>query len=197
MTTDQLKHWEADFGDAYTERNPVNWESIIPIWQTIVGGLSFKHIVEAGPNRGHNLRVLHHLGVASGNIIGVEPNPTAIQIARASSTHFSVLQGNLFELPFVDGYADLVITAGVLIHVALADLPRALAQIYRVSNRYILCAEYFAETETVIPYRGHDDLLWKRNFKQHYLDQFPNLKVIREGYFEEWGQTHWWLFEKA
>jgi hypothetical protein len=110
-----------------------------------------------------------------------------------------VLKGDVFALPFVDGYADLVFTAGVLIHIALDNLPRALAEICRVSNRYILSAEYFAETETIIHYRGHDDLLWKRNFKQHYLDQFPDLALVREGYWEkEYGfeRVHWWLFKK-
>lgn len=87
----------------------------------------------------------------------------------------------------------------VLIHIKLDDLPRALAEINRVSARYVLCAEYFAEEETVIEYRGYTDLLWKRNFKQHYLTAFPNLKVIKEGYWDAasgFDRTHWWLFER-
>jgi hypothetical protein len=88
----------------------------------------------------------------------------------------------------------------VLIHIAPDDLPRALAQIHRVSRRYILCAEYFAETLTEIVYRGQNDLLWKRNFKEDYLNQFADLAVIREGYWDVdagFDRAHWWLFEKA
>lgn len=200
MATEQLKQWQSEFGDAYTARNAVDWQVRLPAWQTMIGDLQLQHVVEVGPNRGHNLRAIAELGCASGNIVGVEPNPTAIQIARASSPLFSVLQGSAFELPFVDGYADLIFTAGVLIHISPDDLPRALAQIQRVSRRYILCAEYFAETLTEIVYRGQHDLLWKRNFKQDYLDQFPDLAVVREGYWDAdagFDRTHWWLFEKA
>jgi pseudaminic acid biosynthesis-associated methylase len=200
MSTEQLKQWESEFGDAYTERNAVDWHVKIPTWRVMVGDLKLNHVVEVGPNRGHNLQAIAELGCAEGNIIGVEPNRTAIEIARSSSNKFSVLHGNAFELPFVDSYADLVFTTGVLIHISLEDLPRAMSEIYRVSRRYILCGEYFAETETVIEYRGHTNLLWKRNFKQHYLDQFADLKVIKEGYWsleDGFDRTHWWLFEKT
>ena len=90
-------------------------------------------------------------------------------------------------------------TAGVLIHISLEDLTAALAEIYRVSGRYILAIEYFAQEETAIHYRGKDDLLWKRNFLKHYQTQFPDLTVIRSGYWgpeDGFDRAHWWLFEK-
>ena len=87
----------------------------------------------------------------------------------------------------------------MLIHIALPDLPSALAEIYRVSNQYILCIEYFAPEESEINYRGNTNLLWKRDFKQQYLAQFPDLTVVREGYWspeEGFDRANWWLFSK-
>lgn len=193
--TKQIDHWRGAFGDAYTERNKIDWQDLLTKWQEIIGNLELQHVVEVGPNRGHNLRAFHEIGVANGNLIGVELNQHAIQVARTQFPQISVLEGNVFELPFVDAYADLVFTSGVLIHIALADLPAALSEIYRVSGKYIIAVEYFAEQETTIHYRGHDDQLWKRDFKSHYLAQFPDLELVKEG---EWTskESHWWLFKK-
>jgi ubiquinone/menaquinone biosynthesis C-methylase UbiE len=91
-----------------------------------------------------------------------------------------VLYGHAFDLPFKNEYFDLVFSAGVLIHIPPDHLPEALREIYRVSKRYLLSIEYFAEQETVIHYRGHEDLLWKRNFFQHWQAQFADLVLIRK-----------------
>jgi hypothetical protein len=80
----------------------------------------------------------------------------------------------------------------------MKELPVVLGEIYRVSKRYVLAIEYVAEEETVIQYRSHDNLLWKRNFLAHYRSQFSDLMLIRNGH---WGpecgfdRTHWWLLE--
>jgi len=92
-----------------------------------------------------------------------------------------------------------VFTAGVLIHLPLASLSQALRNMHRASRRYLLSIEYSAETETAIPYRGSNELLWKRDFLRHYQAEFPTLALIGSGY---WGiengfdRTHWWLLEK-
>jgi hypothetical protein len=75
-----------------------------------------------------------------------------------------------------------------------------LESIYRVSRRYILAIEYFAEDDTVLNYRGHDNLLWKRDFGKRYQEQFPDLRLLKDGFRDaESGadETNWWLFEKV
>src|SRR5262249_10851693 len=110
------------------------------------------------------------------------------------------VEGSLARLPFPDRSIDLVFTAGVLIHVPLADLPAALGEIYRCSRRYVLAVEYAAAEETVIPYRGHSNLVWKRDFLGHYRAQFPDLRLLRQGFWgpeDHFDQCTWWLLEKA
>jgi ubiquinone/menaquinone biosynthesis C-methylase UbiE len=63
--------------------------------------------------------------------VGVEPNQYALELARALSVKVGILHGHSFDLPFKDGYFDLVFTAGVLIHIPLEDLPTALSEAYR------------------------------------------------------------------
>src|SRR5205823_5582911 len=89
-------------------------------------------------------------------------------------------QGSAFDLPYKDGFFDLVFTSGVLIHISPQEIDRAIAEIARCSRHAIWGFEYFAETYTAIPYRGRSNLLWKTDFAKLYTDQIPGLRVVRE-----------------
>lgn len=193
--TQQLDVWRGEFGQHYTDRNVVDPGQVVPVFQKILEGLPPRRILEVGCNRGHNLAALRTVAGPQAEVVGIEPNPYALQLAQQRE-HVRALAGDVFHLPFPDGAFELVFTAGVLIHIALANLPAALDEIYRCSRRYILAIEYFAEEETPINYRGHTALLWKRNFLKHYQDRFPDLAVVRQGYEESWDRSHWWLLEK-
>lgn len=198
--TEQLKIWQSDFGDAYTDRNPGDWRKRNAAFQVMLEGLSIGSVLEVGCNRGQNLIVMSELLGDRCELAGVEPNEYALGIAKASARNSRIVQGDAFDLEFKDGYFDLVMTACVLIHVSLSDLPRALNEIYRVSSHYLLAIEYFAEEETVIQYRDHNNLLWKRDFLGHYQTQFPDLDLVRQGYWgpeDGFDRTHWWLLEKS
>ena len=198
--TIQREVWEGEFGNAYTDRNVIDWRMRLPAFRQVLEGLPIRRILEVGCNRGHNLLALTDILGTEAEIVGLEPNHHALEQARAVSTQVAALYGCAQDIPFKNEYFDLVFTAGVLIHIPLVDLGAVLAEICRVSRRYILCIEYFAEEDTAIPYRGHDDLLWKRNFLRHYQTQCPELTLIRSGY---WGpehgfdRVHWWLLEKT
>ena len=177
----------------------MEWRTRLPLFRTMLQGLELRRILEVGCNRGHNLVALSEIFGPSTEIAGVEPNPHARALARAASPLTSILAGHAYELPFRDRSFDLVFTWGVLIHVPLRSLGDALAEIHRVSAGYVLAVEYFAERETRIPYRGQDDLLWKRDFLRHYLEKFPDLALVRQG---RWGHEHgadrvnWWLLRR-
>lgn len=195
----QLNTWHGEFGNAYTDRNPVDWQVRLPAFQTALEGLHLPRVLEVGCNRGHNLVALSKCLGSETEIIGLEPNDYALSIAQTLDAPVTAHHGDVFDIPFEDGRFDLVFTSNVLIHISLENLPLALNEIYRVSNRYILAIEYFAESETEIFYRGHSALLWKRDFPKHYHEQFPNLTMIRNGYWEPedgFDRSHWWLFEK-
>lgn len=194
--TGQLADWSAGFGDAYTERNVIDWRERVAGFATVLADLPVASALEVGCNRGHNLQALKHL-LPDATITGIEPNGQARAIAVSAGC--DARPGDAYALPVADGAYDLVFTAGVLIHVALADLPRALDEIHRAAGRWVLAVEYFAPTETAIPYRGRDDLLWKRDFRDHYRRRFPDLALVREGYLAAdsgFDRCHWWLFEK-
>lgn len=195
----QLEAWRGAFGREYTDRNVQDPAVVMPAFARMLEGLSIRKVLEVGCNRGHNLVALVRLLGEDAEVVGVEPNPYARAIARRSSDRIGVVGGHASDIPFKSGYFDLVFTSGVLIHVSSDDLPQCLRELHRVSRRYVLAIEYFAETETPIRYRGHDDLLWKRDFLRSYQDVFPDLQLVRGGHVSEregFDDCAWWLLEK-
>jgi SAM-dependent methyltransferase len=84
------------------------------------------------------------------------------------------------DLPFRDGWFDLVLTVGVLIHQPDSTVVAVIEEIHRCSRRYILCAEYFAERAEEVAYRGERGALFRRDYSALYLDNFSDLRVMHE-----------------
>jgi pseudaminic acid biosynthesis-associated methylase len=189
--TEQIRRWTGTFGKEYTDRNALALEQMdelykknygitgTELYQEFLGGLerSIK-ILEVGSNIGNKLLVLQRLGFR--NLYGIEINGYAIEQARANTKGINIIQASAFDIPFKDGFFDLVFTAGVLIHIAPADITRALKEIHRCSREYIWGSEYYADSYTEVRYRGHDNLLWKTNFARLYLDSFDDLELVKE-----------------
>ena len=192
---EQLEVWKGDFGKDYTDRNKIDWKERVPIFQSIIYGLTLNSILEIGCNRGHNLYALISLLGNECNIVGVEPNEYAATLARRDG--LAVFDGDVYDLQFEDNEFDLVFTTGVLIHIPPDNLNAAITEIYRVSNNYILAMEYFSPVDAGISYQGCNDLLWKRNFPEIYKAAFPDLVLIKAGVYNITGEVHWWLWRKG
>jgi pseudaminic acid biosynthesis-associated methylase len=178
MQTAQLALWRSQFGAQYTDRNDVAKPERVVSWKRLLGDIVPDRAIEVGCNVGWNLTYLRELGVKE--LYAVEPQPYAVERARARNPELNVLCGTAFDLPFKDGFADLAFTSGVLIHIAPADIARAMAEIYRVSRRYIVAIEYDWPTEEEIKYRGNGDSLWKRPHGQMWQDAYPALRKLRQ-----------------
>jgi spore coat polysaccharide biosynthesis protein SpsF len=198
--------WKGEFGDDYAARNLATEETVGNAARAFTEILCHvkdsppASILEVGANIGINLRAL--AGISNAELYAVEPNASAREQLVADKV---VLQDRLFDamaskLPFEDGAVDLAFTSGVLIHVPPIDLKASYGEIHRVAARYILCIEYFSPKPVEIPYRGHEGLLFKRDFGGMWLDLFPGLETVANGFF--WSRTtglddlNWWLFRK-
>ncbi len=204
--TPQIDRWRSDLGHAYRDRNSVSEvgiEKLSRAWAQVLAPLGAdqpESILEVGSNIGLQLRALRRITQAE--FFAVEPNPESLRIlvedgvAPVENTR----EGMANAIPFDDGTADLAFTSGVLIHVPPEQLDAACHEIYRCSKRWIGCLEYFSDQPESKPYHGFSDMLFKRDFGGHWMDLYPDLRLVGNGFF--WRRSTgldnitWWLFEK-
>jgi spore coat polysaccharide biosynthesis protein SpsF len=75
-----------------------------------------------------------------------------------------------------------VLIKGVLIHINPAELPAVYDRLVASTGRYLLLAEYYNPTPVAIPYRGHAERLFKRDFCGELLDRHPGLRLADYGF---------------
>ena len=49
-------------------------------------------------------------------------------------------------------------------------------------GRYLIVAEYYNPSPVAIPYRGHTDRLFKRDFAGEILEKYPEMQLIDYGF---------------
>jgi len=187
-TTFQLKNWTNEFGREYTKRNAYSVDSLNKAYLDCFGisraalNRSFlksvaksSRILEVGCNIGIQLRFLRQAGF--NNLYAIEPQADAVKSVRRSLPDANIITGNGLDIPFKDGYFDLVYTSGVLIHIHPKDIKKAIREIYRCSNKYIWGFEYYAKKCEEVLYHGYRNLLWKTDFVKLFLDTFSDLTI--------------------
>lgn len=191
MDTEQARFWSGDFGRDYTDRNsrtPEQWDQFyLQTWGQTKSAMNEEflghlprdiRILEVGCNTGMQLAGLQRMGFT--HLYGIELQWYAVERAREFTQHINILQGSGFDLPFRDGYFDLVCTNGVLIHIAPTDLPIIMREMLRCSRRWIWGFEYYSEQLQAIDYRGHDDRLWKADYATLFRQQDPKLELKKK-----------------
>jgi spore coat polysaccharide biosynthesis protein SpsF len=201
--TPQEAFWAGAFGSDYTQRN--QGERLVASNASLFQRLLAKavqpaSILELGANIGLNLVALRQL-LPDAHLAAVEINPEAVSHLRRLSA-VEVFHESLLEFQPPRAY-DLVFTKGVLIHIAPEQLPKVYDLMYQASRRYVALAEYYNPTPVSVPYRGHLDRLFKRDFAGELLDRFPDLRLVDYGFVYRRDPAHpqddltWFLLEKT
>jgi spore coat polysaccharide biosynthesis protein SpsF len=180
--SEQEKFWQGDFGNQYAERNagqPLMAANQALFTKALNRAAGIESLVELGTNAGNNLQALHQL-LPRCELFGVEINDNACAQARALDIA-QIWHGSLFDFPRERRY-DLTLSKGVLIHLAPPLLPTAYAQLYELSQRYILIAEYYNPAPVEVTYRGNRGKLFKRDFAGEMLDRYADLHLLDYGF---------------
>ena len=180
--TEQMKKWDGKFGKEYTSRNMNTREwytaSRSELNKLFLGKLDKNiRILEVGCNIGNQLISLQKMGFKS--LYGIELQQEAVELSKDKSKNINIICGSAFDLPFRDGFFDLVFTSGLLIHIGPNNINSVLSEIYRCSNKFIWGLEYYANEYTEIIYRNEPNLLWKADFAGLYLNAFSDLRLVR------------------
>ncbi|CEL28174.1 MULTISPECIES: pseudaminic acid biosynthesis-associated methylase [Pseudomonas] len=180
--SEQEKFWQGEFGNQYVDRNvgqPLVAVNLALFAKALRRAGKIESLVELGTNAGNNLQALHQL-LPHCELFGVEINDSACAQARALQIA-RIWHGSLFDFPRERSY-DLSLSKGVLIHLAPELLPTAYAQLYELSRRYILIAEYYNPAPLEVSYRGNSGKLFKRDFAGEMLDRYPDLQLLDYGF---------------
>jgi spore coat polysaccharide biosynthesis protein SpsF len=200
-STEQEEFWAGTFGDEYTRRNqdPKILASYSAMWSRILRRTErIDTVLELGCNVGLNLRAISAL-LPGVRLHAVEINPVAAREAR--TTGAEVVEGSILEFEPRQSW-DLVLIAGVLIHIDPDRLHEVFDLMYSTSARYICLAEYYSRVPTEVPYRGHRNRLFKRDFAGEILDRYSDLCLVDYGFvyhrdpvFPQ-DDTTWFLLER-
>lgn len=195
--------WKGKFGDDYARRN--TGEAMLAANTAFFANAlrradGIKSVIEFGANIGMNLSALRKL-LPLAVLEGVEINESACREMELNGDVDECINASFLEGNGSDTW-DLVLCKGVLIHIAPEDLSRAYEVIYNSTHRYVLMAEYFAATPTMVPYRGETERMWRRDFAGEFLDAYADVKLVDYGFWWSrdpmWRQDslNWWLMER-
>lgn len=178
--TEQEKFWATEFGDEYVERNQ-GAKTVAGNIATFVNALrttnGISSVLEFGPNRGMNLDALS-IVLPDAKLTGVEINSKAADILEKKH---ETIRGSILEFES-DRSWDMTLIKGVLIHINPDKLGEVYRRLYDFSSRYVLICEYYNPDPVAVPYRGHDDRLFKRDFAGELMDLYPDLELVDYGF---------------
>jgi spore coat polysaccharide biosynthesis protein SpsF len=181
--TDQEAFWAGEFGTEYSLRNRGDalLASNLHFFSTALrSARGLASCIEFGANIGMNLRALRALYPAQAQQ-AVEINADAARELSEVLPHAGVFQGAIEEFK-PDRRWDLALIKGVLIHIRPESLPGVYDVLHRSTGRYLLVCEDYNPTPVAIPYRGHDDRLFKRDFCGELLDRYADLALLDYGF---------------
>jgi pseudaminic acid biosynthesis-associated methylase len=181
--TDQEKFWAGEFGTEYIERNRGD--------QLLASNLDFfvkalrntqnvKSCIEFGANIGMNIKAIKLLypGIdASGIEINSEAAKQLGELIEPSKIHNQSILDYTPHRTY-----DLTLIKGVMIHLNPDVLPDVYDKLVAACGRFLLVAEYYNPSPVAIPYRGHADRLFKRDFAGEIMDRHPAMKLIDYGF---------------
>jgi pseudaminic acid biosynthesis-associated methylase len=172
--------WGGEFGDEYVDRND-QFDQVAPFWRERLPGLSCNRVLEVGCNVGGNLQWIVE-AVPPRQVYGVDINTKALGHLVRRVPGVNAVWSPARELPFRDGWFDLVFTIGVLIHQPDDTLPLVMAEMVRCSRRWVLCGEYHDTESVAVPYRGHEGALFRRDYGGLFQQLFPDLRLREQGF---------------
>ncbi|MBT5267076.1 MAG: pseudaminic acid biosynthesis-associated methylase [Rhodospirillaceae bacterium] len=180
--TDQEAFWAGEFGSRYIDRN--RDEAILAAKTHLMSNLlraarGVSSVVEFGPNIGLNLLALKRL-LPNAEYGAIEINADAVEALRALGW-VEAHHGSILEQHFERTY-DMVLISGVLIHIDPDMLGAVYDNLHAASARYICLSEYYNPTPVMVPYRGHENRLFKRDFAGEMMDRFPDLRLVDYGF---------------
>lgn len=181
--TEQESFWAGEFGSDYIGRNQGDklLASNLNFFAKVLrGARNPKSCIEFGANIGMNLKALKLL------YPGIDASAIEINADAAKQLAEVIPADQVFNQSILDFKPsrtyDLALIKGVLIHLNPDVLPEVYDRLVESTSRYLVVAEYYNPAPVAIPYRGHTDRLFKRDFAGEIMERHPSLKLVDYGF---------------
>lgn len=201
--TDQETFWAGQFGTDYIARNQGDalLASNLDFFSKALRlARDFDSCIEFGANIGMNIKALKLLypGI---DAHGIEINSEAAKQLGELIPSSHVYNNSILDFS-PERCWDLTLIKGVLIHINPEVLPMVYEKLVMTCRRYMLIAEYYNPSPVTIPYRGHGERLFKRDFAGEIIESFPQMKLLDYGFVYRFDPSFpqdditWFLLEK-
>jgi pseudaminic acid biosynthesis-associated methylase len=181
--TEQEAFWAGEFGNDYINRNQGDAllaSNLDFFSKSLRATRSLQTCIEFGANIGMNLKAIQLLH-PNINASAIEINATAAAQLRDVIARNNVHNTSILDFEPTQKY-DLTLIKGVLIHINPNELLHVYDKLVATCGRYLLVAEYYNPAPVAIPYRGHTDRLFKRDFAGEIMDRHPQLRLLDYGF---------------
>ena len=181
--TEQEGFWAGTFGTEYIQRNQGDAllaSNLDFFAKALHATRDIKGCIEFGANIGMNLKALKLLHPQMDQH-GIEINADAARELAQVIPPDQVHHNSIMDFGPMRTW-DLVLIKGVLIHINPDELPQVYDKLVGSSSRYLLVAEYYNPAPVAIPYRGHTDRLFKRDFAGEIMDRHPLMQLLDYGF---------------
>jgi pseudaminic acid biosynthesis-associated methylase len=181
--TDQEAFWAGDFGTEYIQRNQGDAllaSNLDFFSKALRSALKLRSCIEFGANIGMNLKALNllHPGI---DLHAIEINAEAAQQLGTVIPLAQVYNTSILDFAPTRQW-DLTLIKGVLIHINPDMLPQVYDKLVTSTGHYLMVAEYYNPAPVAIPYRGHSDRLFKRDFAGEILERYPHMQLVDYGF---------------
>ncbi len=154
--------YNKEFWDSYSDKNESRYnEEFAKFTRDLAMSLRCTSILEIGCGTGIDLRLFSD----AFQIHGIDLNDHALQIAKEKLPDVNFKKGSIAKLPFEDSTIDFVFTHGLMNYLDDDTVEKGIAEIYRITGKYIMNCERFEEKEKEI-----DENQKFRNMKSRWLD---------------------------
>ena len=181
--TEQETFWAGNFGTEYIKRNQGDAllaSNLYFFAKALRAARGVRTCIEFGANIGMNLKALKLLHPEQEQH-GIEINPDAARELALIVPPTHVYPSSILDFNPRQTW-DLTLIKGVLIHINPEELPQVYDKLVAACEKYLLVAEYYNPVPVAIPYRGHTDRLFKRDFAGEIMDRHPQMELIDYGF---------------
>jgi pseudaminic acid biosynthesis-associated methylase len=181
--TEQEAFWAGKFGTEYIQRNQGDTllaSNLNFFSEALRTARGLNSCIEFGANIGMNLKAIKLLH-PSIDAHAIEINKDAAHELMKVIVPTNVHNTSILDFTPIRQW-DLTLIKGVLIHINPDALPQVYEKLVASTGRYLMLAEYYNPSPVSIPYRGHNDRLYKRDFAGEIMDRYPKMQLVDYGF---------------